>query len=581
VREACERGEADAASQFGEVLHRRGQVASARDIWRSGAKGGDAACQYAMGDELDSDGDTAAAVSWWRAAAEGGDVRAAVRLWRHAVQLDDEAGIEQWCFRAAELGDPECNWRCGTTARAAGNTDDAVRMLRVAAEGGDVHGMHNLARVLDELGLPGADGWFRRAALGGYPPSANRLAVLLEQRGDIAGSMKFLQIATDNGDPDAPVSLGILLRRLGRDDEAEQLLAPRAAQGDTRACAGLGEILLRRGDVKRGEKLLEQAAAAGEPRAHYLLAGQAMMGGDHRSAQEHMDKAALGGVPMAMAQVGDESWLTAAQAPVRAGSTDAEYITAATSACIKLALMRYRQGHRAGAIDVLKNAPLPVYPSARRVLAAMTANPERLTPLAAAGHIHAAIDLVGHAVLNDDMETAYRWAATAALSGDEDMIELAVQSAAQPGRRDQVQQTLAESAERGNAQAAEHLARMYEGQRLTKRKAAAMRRRVAMLAETQPDLQAGQNAYAAGDMNRAEEHLKRSAERGSPSAATALVKLLFRLDRPDEAWAWATRASVTSNPDIANAIALMLLDRGQTEQSRRWLMTARSRARGK
>lgn len=161
-----------------------------------------------------------------------------------------------------------------------GFVDGAIQQLRPLAEGGDTLAEYHLGRILaDRRDMPGAYGWFRKAAEGGHSVSQAAVAGMLEKGTGVAadraaadhwrreaaanghaGSLMTLALAALSGKPDAAATT-----------RAASMLQRAADLGDAGAQAAYGLMLVQgRGvprDTFQGMVWLNLAKEAGDRNA--------------------------------------------------------------------------------------------------------------------------------------------------------------------------------------------------------------------------------------------------------------------------------------------------------------------------
>ena len=201
---------------------KRGDYASAFQLFRAQAERGDPFGQYNMGvfytdDSLGVPQDYAEAARWYRRAAEQGHVEAEVKLavmyaYGYGVPKDRSETLK-WFLKAAEQGDVDAQYNVGFMYRAgrdvARNDAEAAKWYRRAAE----HGSRNAQAILGVM-LAKGEGVHQ-----------NRQEAAL-----------WLQRAADNGHVGARYDLEYLRRMMsvrGVDNGEQKLLAGDVAPGAT------------------------------------------------------------------------------------------------------------------------------------------------------------------------------------------------------------------------------------------------------------------------------------------------------------------------------------------------------------
>ncbi|QKG20668.1 TPR repeat family protein [Actinomadura verrucosospora] len=246
------------------------------------ALGGDAIAARTLGIAMRDRGLYEDAERWYRAAArtDGGCAFGLATLLEKSGDLD---GAEQWYAVGAALGSLECKTNGAMLTARRGRPQDALRVLREAAdEGDDVAAnalehhaditalLHNVAEdvtaaaqdedpeeALDLVeSLTEYTGWFGR-----FPDLLDE-ALALFDRAAAAGASGAL------------ISEAFLLDDLGRWDEARRVLdeGTRRFPGESRLPYVLGLMLREHADFTGAETRLREAAEAGRAEAQWSLA---------------------------------------------------------------------------------------------------------------------------------------------------------------------------------------------------------------------------------------------------------------------------------------------------------------------
>ncbi|WAZ21296.1 bifunctional trypsin-like peptidase domain-containing/SEL1-like repeat protein [Streptomyces cinnabarinus] len=240
-RKAAEDGSEEGMHNLGTVLARRGDHEGALDWLHRAAESGHTEAMRNLGIELSQHDLAAGARYWWLRAVDAGNTDAMLNLAVLAFNDGDvNDGYRSWLERGADagsatctfalgdlhaqLGDPEAARRCYERAADAGEPaamaalgamteshEEALPWLRLAADAGDVDGMHELGRRLAGAGdHEGARAWWTRAATAGHTDAANALGHLLLAE-DVQAALPWLRAAAQAGDPDAMAELAELL----------------------------------------------------------------------------------------------------------------------------------------------------------------------------------------------------------------------------------------------------------------------------------------------------------------------------------------------------------------------------------
>ncbi len=162
---------------------------------------------------------------------------------------------------AANAGDGYAAERLALLLAERGDLDE----LRTRADADDGHAAWQLALLL--AGRGDLDG-LRTRADAGDGHAARRLAELLAGRGDLDGAVQILRALADVGDEHAAWQLALLLAKRGDVDG----LRARADAGDGHAAFRLAELLAGRGDVDGAVQILRAPADAGNRSAGRYMA---------------------------------------------------------------------------------------------------------------------------------------------------------------------------------------------------------------------------------------------------------------------------------------------------------------------
>jgi hypothetical protein len=242
------------------------------------------------------------AIPLWRCAANAGADYATERLAELLADHGDLDGAEQVLRAGVEAGDPNAGMRLGQLLGERGDLDGAEQVLRAMADAGDEDSAYwlsdwqaftvnaDLARKLRSPGVrlamaePGGYRLFlvcephevasidrlaergdldelRGRADAGDSYALERLAVLLERRGDLDGAEQVLRGHADDS-PDAARHLAAMLAERGDLNGAEHVLRAQIAGGDREAGKQLGGLLAGQGRREEAEQLLRHGLNA-------------------------------------------------------------------------------------------------------------------------------------------------------------------------------------------------------------------------------------------------------------------------------------------------------------------------------
>ena len=199
----------------------------------------------------------------------------------------DTAQAERWWRQAAEAGYHAAMTNLAGVLKERGDTREAERWLRRATQLGDIEAAHDLGVLIEHLGfVEPAEEQYRHAANHGHTPAMFRLARLLRQRGDRAEAADWYQRAGSAGHVAAMLSLGMLLQEGGEFAPAAMWYERAAEAGHTGAMHHLGVVLHQLGDTAQAERWWRQAAEAGVPSAMTNL-GVILKGRGDMAQAEH------------------------------------------------------------------------------------------------------------------------------------------------------------------------------------------------------------------------------------------------------------------------------------------------------
>ncbi len=258
-------------------------------------KTGDTAAEVRFGVAAARTGDVAAAEVWYRAAADRGDVDGMNLLALICEERGGNAEAARWYARAAELGDTTAMQGLARLARQDGRLDDAERWYREAADRGDQEAMIALADLLPPTDRSGDD-WYRRAAESGHPRALAVISTRLRARGETDEAERWLRRAAEaTGEPFFLVELGELLAGRGDVDGAETWYRRAAEAGDVDAMGRLGSVLVARGGPGEAERWYRKAAGAGRVSAMADLGLLLLHRGEVAEADRWLDRASNAG----------------------------------------------------------------------------------------------------------------------------------------------------------------------------------------------------------------------------------------------------------------------------------------------
>jgi TPR repeat protein len=136
-------------------------------------------------------------------AAQVGDPAAMRILGRYLFRPRSRDLAREWLLAAAEAGDPEAMYDLGRGRLEPAGWQDPARLaelaswLRRAAEAGCVAAIEKMSE--DSKSSEEREFWLRRAAEGGARRPMNKLAILLEERGQATEAEHWYRAAIANG----------------------------------------------------------------------------------------------------------------------------------------------------------------------------------------------------------------------------------------------------------------------------------------------------------------------------------------------------------------------------------------------
>jgi TPR repeat protein len=294
---ADEDGDVDAAFAYGALLQEAGDLAGSVRYFEIAAGGGHAEAAYRLSGLADDAGEK---LSYLRRAAGGDHPLALVALADRAFDEGDYGEAERLYGRAIEVGYTAARPPLARLLVALDRKQQASDLYRAAAdEDGDVEAAFAYAALLQEAGdLAGSVRYFEIAAGGGHAEAAYRLSQLVE---DVAQAMDWLRLAADLGHHVAAYDLGMALEG---SVEATAYLR-RAADGyHAGALAELGRLALQEGTLADAEDLLRRAVKLGNRDACFPLASTLLAQRRGQDAEPFYREAAQNGHPHASNIVG-------------------------------------------------------------------------------------------------------------------------------------------------------------------------------------------------------------------------------------------------------------------------------------
>jgi TPR repeat protein len=313
------------------------------------------------------------------------------------------------------------------SAESARAFDEAERLLRSAAAGGDWFAAHLVGFLASERGeMAEAEKWWWVAAeQGQHLPSAFNLGMSFARRGDVAAAVDILRKVALYDDPTAALAashLATLLEEQGDYDKAEWWYRHVAESGEFEAAVELGRFLDRRGDTAEAEQWYRQAAEAGHALAGQYLGVLLLQRGEEAEAERWFRRAADAGYSDSAFNLGQmlsardeqeaERWFRQA---ANAGDPDAAFILGVQSVRRgdeAQAEQWYRQAAEAGDAKAANNLGLMLLERDEKVEAARW-----FRQAAGTGHVNAAMELSWLLLERGERLEGKRWMQLAADAG--------------------------------------------------------------------------------------------------------------------------------------------------------------------
>lgn len=246
------------------------------------------------GDQEMLDRATERAVNAFETRGKAGDGRAWMQLAeiyaRNEIVQADPERARGYLSRIPDPEDPPMQMRLAQVYGRVGDRMERNRLMRTAADAGDVKAQSQLARILLEAGTEDTNGavgrYYAERAIGQGSQEAMVHLGRAMLRGDVLEpdpglGETLLRRAHNDGFVSATIALGAAILEGhvpgGRTEEAKALLVAAADEGSSDAMAALGfAYLYGRGlpeDEALAEQWLERAANAGNRRARAHLKG--------------------------------------------------------------------------------------------------------------------------------------------------------------------------------------------------------------------------------------------------------------------------------------------------------------------
>jgi TPR repeat protein len=178
---------------------------------REAEQKGDADALYELAAELENAGDDSAAEQACLAAAKLGHAAAADSIAHVYYERDEPEQAAEWWLKAAGAGDAESAFNAAVALEELGRADQALESYRQAATGGHAPAHANLGAMLEASGDGiGAEDAYRTGAEAGDTAAAYNLGMLLYRQGDDDSSRLAFERAVELGDEDAQAKIELL-----------------------------------------------------------------------------------------------------------------------------------------------------------------------------------------------------------------------------------------------------------------------------------------------------------------------------------------------------------------------------------
>ncbi|MFI0711390.1 helix-turn-helix domain-containing protein [Streptomyces inhibens] len=271
LREAADAGNAEALMQLAAVHWDVGEIEEAELLIRQAAEAGNTEALMQLAEMREEAGDQEVAEQYAR---QVGGTRPLVRLAELRTDCGDKKGAKRLLRQAADAGDIKALANLAGLHAETGDKEGRDRLLLEAIKPGDSYAPMQFAELLQQAGdEEGAERLLRQAADAGHTYALIELAEMREEAGDEEGAERVLREAADAGDTEALMQLAALLQQTGNEEGAKQLLHQAADAGNDEALIQLAELLQQTGNEEGAKQLLHQAADAGNDGARDWLAG--------------------------------------------------------------------------------------------------------------------------------------------------------------------------------------------------------------------------------------------------------------------------------------------------------------------
>ena len=168
LRDADERGDAEASVALGQALRKAGKHELARAAYERGDARGHPEAAMCLGNMLSDLGDTAGARVAYERGIAAGSTMAALNLGLMLADMGEVEDALRYLRMAGDNGDSEAHWAIGKLLEGKGDRIGAIESYRAGADAGNAQAAFALGGVLYDLGdNAGAKAAFQRAdALG-------------------------------------------------------------------------------------------------------------------------------------------------------------------------------------------------------------------------------------------------------------------------------------------------------------------------------------------------------------------------------------------------------------------------------
>ncbi|MFY7064722.1 tetratricopeptide repeat protein [Nocardiopsis changdeensis] len=265
LQSAAEAGNTRALTALARLWEKAGNREGAERLLQSVAEAGDPLVLMHLSRLREEAGDREGSEQLLKRAAEAGTFDVVTELVWTWEQAEGWEVVEQFALQALDLentlitqlaqlmegagdqalgsGEPFTLTVRARLREAAGDREEAERLLKSAVEAGEPLALTRLALLLEETGKHQEAELYAHLALGvGDPLSLTQLALRLEESGDREGAERLLKSVAEAGHTRALTELARLREEAGEHEAAEQFTLQALNAGRTSALAALARL---------------------------------------------------------------------------------------------------------------------------------------------------------------------------------------------------------------------------------------------------------------------------------------------------------------------------------------------------